>query len=142
MLSININHILGNLLQHTDRHRRAVDTADRFSCFAERTGNQKRPVLLRDNAVFRKLFRKRLRLYGKQRLNRRLLFSVAQKILPCSAAKGKLQRINNHGFAGTRFARQNIQPISKGDFAFLNQRHISDVQMFQHKASPPFRHYG
>ena len=68
--------------------------------------------------------------------NRRLLFAVAQKILPCSAAKGKLQRINNHGFAGTRFARQNIQPISKGDFAFLNQRHISDVQMFQHKASP------
>lgn len=53
-----------------------------------------------------------------QRLNRRLLFSVAQKILPCSATKGKLQRINNHGFAGTRFARQNIQPISKGDFCF------------------------
>ena len=74
--------------------------------------------------------------YAQNMIVVKTLDGMGMAILSCSAAKRKLQGINNHGFAGTRFARQNIQPISKGDFAFLNQRHISDVQMFQHKASP------
>jgi hypothetical protein len=134
VLAIDLDKRRADTSQVLHRGQVAIDGNPRTSAFGDKSAHQKfalRPVAIR------KPFERGLAFQLKHRLHRRIGLTRADHVGGAAPAQQQAERGKNDGLAGARLTGQDIQPRTKFERCFLDDREIADPQLVQHRRFSP-----